>query len=103
MAAEKEDIKSRLREAVRENPYCAQIKSVAVFGSYVLGTARDTSDVDVLIDFDPRATIGLFEFVEIQEQFSQALGMHVDLLTPQALSKYFRDEVLAQAEPVYGA
>lgn len=46
---------------------------------------------------------GLFEFIEIQEQLSGALGRRVDLLTREALSKYFRDEVLEEAEPVYGA
>ncbi len=103
MAMEKEEIKTRLHAAVQENPYRGQIRCVAVFGSHVLGTAGADSDIDVLIDFDPRATIGLFEFVEIQEQFSAALGRQVDLLTPQALSKYLCDEVLKQAEPVYGA
>lgn len=97
----KEELTARLRSAVEENPHRAQIKSVALFGSHVHGTARDDSDIDVLIDFDPRATIGLFEFIEIQEQLSEALGRRVDLLTPQALSKYFRDEVLREAEPVY--
>jgi len=99
----KQEVKTRLRNAIQRSPYCADIRSVALFGSHIHGTARDDSDVDVLIDFDPRATIGLFEFIEIQEQFSEALGRHVDLLTPQALSKYFRDDVLKQAEPIYEA
>jgi len=103
MVVTKEEIKAELRAAIQENPYCRQIKSVAVFGSHVLGTATAESDVDVLIDFDPQATIGLFEFVEIQEQLSLALGRPVDLLTPQALSEYFRRDVLEHAEPVYGA
>lgn len=99
----KEELTARLRSAIEDNPHRADIKSVALFGSHVHGTARDDSDVDVLIDFDPQATIGLFEFIEIQEQLSEALGRRVDLLTPQALSKYFRDEVLKEAEPVYEA
>ena len=103
MAMDKEEIKVRLRAAVQEDPYCHEIKSVALFGSHVLGTARADSDVDVLIDFDSRAAIGLFEFVEIQERLSQAVGIRVDLLTPQSLSKYFRDDVLEAAEAVYGA
>ena len=98
----KEELTARLRSAVEASPYRASIRSVALFGSHVHGTATDDSDVDVLIDFDPQATIGLFEFIEIQEQLSDALGRKVDLLTPQSLSKYFRDEVLEQAEPVYG-
>jgi hypothetical protein len=96
-----EELAARLRRAVEENPHCEAIRSVALFGSHVRGTARDDSDIDVLIDFDPQATIGLFEFIEIQDQLSEARGRKVDLLTPQALSKYFRDEVLPEAEPVY--
>jgi hypothetical protein len=100
---EKQELTARLRIAVEENPHRADIRFVALFGSHIHGTARDDSDVDVLIDFHPKAIIGLFEFIEIQEQFSKAVGKKVDLLTPQALSKYFRDEVLTQAEPVYEA
>jgi len=99
---DKEELTARLRRAVQESPYRDDIRFVALFGSRIHGTADDQSDVDVLIDFDPRATIGLFEFIEIQEQFPEALGMKVDLLTPQALSEYFRDDVLREAEPVYG-
>ncbi len=92
-----------MRNAVEDSPYRDSIRSVALFGSHVRGTARDDSDIDVLIDFDPDATIGLFEFIEIQEFLSERLGRRVDLLIPQALSKYFRDEVLKEAEPVYGS
>jgi predicted nucleotidyltransferase len=97
----KEELTARLRDAIEDSPYRADIKRVALFGSYIHGTASDDSDIDVLIDFAPQATIGLFEFIEIQEQLSGALGRKVDLLTPEALSKYFRDEVLQEAEPVY--
>ncbi len=99
---DKEELTARLQGAVQESPYRDDIRFVALFGSWIHGRAGEDSDVDVLIDFDPSATIGLFEFIEIQEQFSEALGVKVDLLTPQALSKYFRDDVLREAEPVYG-
>jgi uncharacterized protein len=97
----REELTARLRRAVHDSPYRDDIKSVALFGSQIHGTAEDDSDVDVLIEFDPSATIGLFEFIEIQEQLSEALGKKVDLLTPQALSRYFRDDVLREAQPVY--
>ena len=90
-----------MREAVRQTPHLADIKSVAVFGSYVSGTATEESDVDVLIDFEPTATIGFFAMSDIKDTFEMAIGKPVDLLTPQAVSKYFRDKVLAQAEYVY--
>lgn len=97
----KELIKEKLLKAVKSNPNIADIKYVAIFGSYINGTPRDDSDVDVLIDFYPQATVGLFKYIDLQQYFSRSLGKEVDLLTPQAISKYFRDEVLKEAELVY--
>jgi predicted nucleotidyltransferase len=97
----KQEIKTKLLEAVQNVPHRDDIKAVALFGSYIGGGACEESDVDVLIDFEPAAVIGFFEFVEIQQYLADALGKTVDLLTPESLSKYFRDEVLRQAELVY--
>ncbi|HEX42907.1 MAG TPA: nucleotidyltransferase [Phycisphaerales bacterium] len=99
----KQELTTRLRTAIEHSPYRPSIKSVAVFGSHLHGTAGPDSDIDVLIDFTPEATIGLLEFIEIQEQLTAALGRKVDLLTPQSLSKYFRNQVLHEAQPVYEA
>lgn len=98
---EKQEIKKRLLEAVKEDEHFADIKSVAIFGSYVNGQASEDSDIDVLIDFVPSARIGLFEFVGIKHNFESALRKQVDLLTPDSISKFFRDEVLKQAESIY--
>jgi hypothetical protein len=97
----KQEIKTKLLKAIRNAPHRGDIKAVALFGSYINGNAREESDIDVLIDFEPSAVIGLFEFVEIQQYLADALGKTIDLLTSESLSKYFRDEVLKQAEPVY--
>lgn len=86
-----------LLRAARNDPNSADIKYVALFGSYVNGTP----DIDVLIDFYPQAVVGLFKYVDIQQNFSEALEKKVDLLTPQAISKYFRNQVLQEAELVY--
>ncbi len=97
----KQEIKKRLLSAVKNDPNSADIKYVALFGSYVNGTPREDSDIDVLIDFYPQSIVGLFKYIDIQENLSKALGKKVDLLTPPAISKYYRDEVLKQAECVY--
>jgi len=97
----KQEIKERLSAAVRNDPNSADIKYVALFGSYVNGTPREDSDIDVLIDFHPQAVVGLFKYVDIQENLSNALGKKVDLLTPQAISKHFKEQVLQEAEPIY--
>ena len=97
----KQEIKKRLLAAVKNDQNSADIKYVALFGSYVNGTPGEGSDIDVLIDFYPQAIVGLFKYIDIQENFSKALGKKVDLLTPQALSKYFRKQVLKEAELIY--
>jgi predicted nucleotidyltransferase len=97
----KQEIKKRLLAAVKNDPNTADIKYVALFGSYVNGTPREDSDIDVLIDFFPQSIVGLFKYIDIQENLSKALGKKVDLLTPQAISKYFKNQVLQEAEVVY--
>ena len=98
---DKEQIKKTLLEAVRNGPYLESIKSVAIFGSYVNGTPSSDSDIDVLIDFEPSAVIGFFALSDIKSNFESILKKSVDLLTPAAISKYFRDEVINQAETIY--
>lgn len=97
----KQEIKKQLLSAVKNDPNSADIKYVALFGSYVNGTPREDSDIDVLIDFYPQSIVGLFKYIDIQENLSKALGKKVDLLTPQAISKYFKNQVLQEAEVVY--
>jgi len=97
----KKEIKEKLLEAVKHDRHISDIKSVAIFGSYVNGSASEESDVDVLIDFEPTAVIGFFALSDIKDNFETFLHKTVDLLTPQGISKYFRDEVLQQAEYVY--
>ncbi|MBN2593405.1 MAG: nucleotidyltransferase family protein [Sedimentisphaerales bacterium] len=97
----KQEIKKRILMAVKNNPNSADIKYVALFGSYVNGTPSEESDIDVLIDFYPQSIVGLFKYIDIQESLSKALGKKVDLVTPQAISKYFRNQVLQEAEVVY--
>ena len=56
--------------------------------------------MDVLVEFDPDHIPGL-SFFRIENELSQILGRKVDLNTPQSLSRYFRNQVLAEAEVQY--
>jgi predicted nucleotidyltransferase len=69
-----------------------------VFGSVLHGTDHDGSDIDLLVDALPGAT--LFDLGGLQIELESLLGLHVDLLTPSDLPSKFRAEVLAQARPV---
>jgi hypothetical protein len=78
------------------------IRKLAVFGSVLHGDSRPDSDLDVLVEFEPSHVPGL-AFFGMEQELSELLGRKVDLNTPQFLSPYFRDEVLAEAEVQYAA
>ncbi len=75
------------------------IRKLAFFGSILHNDFGPDSDVDVLVEFEPEAAVSFFELYDLEQELSRILGgRKVDLNTPKSLSKYFRDEVLAEAE-----
>jgi predicted nucleotidyltransferase len=79
-----------------------QIRRLSLFGSMLRGRARPDSDVDLLVEFSPGARPSLFDLAEIEQELSALLaGRRVDLRTAEDLSRYFRDEVLREAEIQY--
>jgi len=86
------------RAAVREATGRFRTANPRIFGSVLHGTDRDGSDLDLLVDALPGAT--LFDLGGLQVELEELLGVHVDLLTPGDLPQKFRDLVLAEAQPV---
>jgi hypothetical protein len=79
------------------------IRRLSFFGSVLHDDFGPDSDVDVLVEFEPDAAVGLFEFVDLQQEMSELVGRDVDLRTPASLSHFFRDEVVSSAEVAYAA
>ena len=77
------------------------IRRFAFYGSVLRDDFRPDSDIDTLVEFEPEAPVGLLEMVEMEIELSEMIGRKVDLQTPQDLSRYFRDKVLAEAEVLY--
>jgi predicted nucleotidyltransferase len=86
------------RSAVREAVNRFRTTNLRVFGSVLNGTDRDGSDLDLLVDVLPGAT--LLDLGGLQDDLESLLGIHVDLLTPGDLPPKFRAKVLAEAQPV---
>lgn len=86
------------RSAVREAAGRFRAANPRVFGSALHGTDEDGSDLDLLVDALPGAT--LFDLGGLQVELEELLGVPVDLLTPGDLPPRFRDQVLAEAVPV---
>ena len=90
--------RSRLAEFCRRH----HIRRLALFGSALREDFSEESDVDMLVEFEPGHTPGLLGMARLERELSHILGgRKVDLRTPEDLSRYFRDEVLREAEVQY--
>ena len=76
------------------------IRTLGFFGSVLREDFGPDNDVDVLVEFEPGHVPG-FAFFRMQRELSEILGRKVDLNTPQDLSPYYRDQVLAETEAFY--
>ena len=86
------------RDSVREMAGRFRAANVRVFGSVLHGDDSDDSDLDLLVDPLPGAT--LFDLGGFQIELEALLGVPVDLLTPGDLPEKYRARVLAEARPV---
>ena len=79
------------------------IRRLSLFGSRLKGTAREDSDIDLLVEFFPESIPTLFGIVRMEMELSRMSGLKVDLRTAGDLSRHFRDEVVRTARPQYAA
>ena len=89
--------KERIAEFARRN----HIRRLAVFGSALREDFDADSDLDFLVEFEPERIPGLLGMARLERELTSLLGRKVDLRTPEDLSQYFRQRVLAEAEVQY--
>ena len=69
-----------------------------VFGSHASGKATESSDFDLLVDFEPGRD--LFDLVGLKQDLEALLGRPVDVLEEEGLSPYLRDRILREAKSI---
>ncbi len=89
-------------EALEELCRKYRVSELSVFGSALRADFRQQSDIDLLVEFEADAEIGL-EFVRLQRELSRLVGRPVDLIPKDCLKPLIRDEVLSQAKVLYAA
>ena len=89
---------AKIKDFCRRN----HIRKLAFFGSVLRDDFGPESDVDILVEFEDGHVPGL-RFFALQDELTRLMGRKVDLQTPGFLSRYFRKEVLAQAQVQYAA
>jgi uncharacterized protein len=80
-----------------------RIRRLAFFGSVLRDDFHPESDVDVLVEFEPGTRMGMIRLAGLELELGEILGRKVDLNTPGFLSRYYREQVLAEAEVRYDA
>lgn len=80
-----------------------QIRRLSLFGSVLREDFGPSSDVDVLVEFEPGTRVGLIRLSGLELELGHIIGHKVDLNTPGFLSKYYRDQILDEAEVQYAS
>ena len=78
------------------------VASLEVFGSVARNEDRQGSDVDLLYVLKPDARLG-FRLFDLEDELAALFGRPVDLIARKAINKYIREQVLADAQPLYAA
>lgn len=99
MPARLEIDKAKIAAFCRRN----HIRKLSLFGSVLTDRFGPDSDVDVLVEFEPDARVSLFDVGGMINELTEMLGRQVDIRTPADLSRYFRDQVIADSELLYAA
>lgn len=86
------------RNIIRDVAIRFRVTNLRVFGSVLHGTDRDCSDLDLLVDTLPGAT--LLDLGDLEAELKSLLGVNVQLMTPNDLPQKYRAKVLEEAEPV---
>jgi predicted nucleotidyltransferase len=97
----KNKVKKAVLNALQDSDFKKDIKKVSLFGSHLTETATPTSDVDLLVSFMPNAIVGFSKLSRIKFDLETKTGLKVDLVTPDALSKYFKNDILKNSEKIY--
>ncbi|MBW2607085.1 MAG: nucleotidyltransferase family protein [Deltaproteobacteria bacterium] len=89
----------------RITEFCVRnrVRRLSLFGSVLREDFGPDSDVDILVEFEPGARMGLIRLSGLEIELGKIVGRKVDLNTPGFLSKYYRDQILTEADVQYDA
>jgi uncharacterized protein len=97
MSARIEIPREKIAEFCRRN----RIRRLSLFGSVLRDDFTPESDVDVLVEFEPDARVGMIRLAGMEIELGRLLGRRAEMHTVKGLDPYFRKEVLSVLEVQY--
>jgi hypothetical protein len=91
-----QDIQTILRQHLPQVQQKYRIRQLGIFGSFVRGEQTETSDIDLLVEFDPDARFGLLTFCQIESDLSELLQRKVDLVMKDGLKPRIGERILQE-------
>lgn len=90
----KEKVLKVLKDSKPEIKNKYKVKKLGLFGSYVSGEYKKTSDIDILVDFEENAD--LFDFIGLSMYLEEKLKQKVEVVSKNALRDEIKDNILLQ-------
>lgn len=94
-----EEVISKVKEAVEEDPNKDYIKAIYLFGSVLRGDSTSKSDVDLL--FETHKTMSLFKMGGMQYRLEKKLGRKVDFVPKNSVIPQLKKEIITGAKKIY--
>jgi predicted nucleotidyltransferase len=91
-----EEIDQILKQSMPEIKERYKVKSLGIFGSYVRKEAKRSSDLDLLVEFHQAPS--LLQFIRMEDELSEKLGIKVDLVMKKALKTHIGRRVMAEVK-----
>jgi predicted nucleotidyltransferase len=93
-----DEIVRALREIMPDLAKHYSVKRLGIFGSYVRGEADEESDLDILVEFEDPPT--LWEFIRLERELGDKLGVKADLVMKKTLKPGIGEEILKEVVAV---
>lgn len=87
-------IEHKIKPVLRKHKVVKQ----AIFGSFVRDEATESSDLDILVEFEPGKT--LLDLVDLKLELEKILKRGVDVLTYDSISPFLRDKIFRERKEI---
>jgi predicted nucleotidyltransferase len=90
-----EEIRKTIRTHEQELREQFAVRKLAIFGSYSRGDQNESSDLDLLVEFEK--PVSLLSLVSLENRLGDIIGIKVDVVPQEDVRPELRDEILSEA------